>query len=1213
MLRPPQQREDEAPKKRTNRVPPLPSVAAASTQSPLSARVAKELQRLEALAAGAVDAHGKDAHQADSSRRPQQLVPAENSKAGPAAPAAPKPLRRRPGQKWRRRPLPDSPTDGKDDDERTLHAEFRKAQAAMKKGMKSMFQVPLLTSVADSKDSGFLPSVRSVCPPGLLDSHPFFEGVSDDFKEAIEAFVRPRRFDRNSSDQFATEIKDLKRRQGILSELFEEVGKKAEPTEIRSILEQGKDPVSNVDGILLMYNEDNAYVEYVFNGNLVARGSSCATIGQEFCMGLAQECVFTVRIVADPRQPMYFIPRAALLKLSQRSQFEADFSHIHSRTVTQTEALLRTFFMDHLAKLKVKLFANMSQEFKVAFMKVCQIRLHARGTALVTQGDNDPTVMCILQGLAEVQVDDEHLMVLNDPAQAAWMSWSGFMEVCASHKTCVSTVVAKSDCIVLELSAAVLRSLYENYSFECRIFDKVAQKMAQTMYQKTKFCWHMAYLFNGCDARFLRRLAKEAYQKLCAPGDVVVTAGDQSQEMYLLFLGTCHVRRVSARSSAGGDRVDGEDHQPLTGSDSKEVIGKESKAVATLRPGSLFGELMLLGVSDHHRDTVVCDTVCDLRVLPRKAFLDCCMMFPESSDHMDVIVQSHRKKMDTVARQLNESLMNLVLLLPDSSGRIASTTRQSVQALSLPTENLEKAQLGDKFLQSLSQMMFDQAFLSNQDLCTQGKPVNVLYVVMEGTVEIQMDGHTVGRRSAPVVIGETAVLGKQKHVSMATVRCVTVCDTLALHGDWPWESQLKDLFPDDIEFLQVAAAQIEAHSLVEREAIDAMEEEDKRRRSRPPEDPNADGAEAEAAQNKTEKPSFLARCGQDFLEALSRWMETRYFLDGQLLLRQGETGALSMVLTYGSAMVEVNGMKVDEVAAGDFLGEMVLLGMSPCYTASVRAIGLVKALVVDRENMHQVIQSFPEERRRLEEIMDKRRARSLARLGVTVKVVNVGHKFKTQKSRRVDALKAHPGALDDRKANKRVAFQAHTDYQKALAGKLSEAMTATDLDEGSDSGDSFLDDAAVHAKHDLTTIGQEAVLEYSQKVRSDRQLASARRRMRLRERGALVELLPPGQSYRVSSQLIAPRDSKNTPAAQPASSVRLRQAKGIYAVPVWTPAAGAPAALMDADASPGERRPKDRTQKKNASHGRRHSDHHPAAVATPSDLLSDHVFGTVHG
>ena len=42
------------------------------------------------------------------------------------------------------------------------------------------------------------------------------------------------------------------------------------------------------------------------------------------------------------------------------------------------------------------------------------------------------------------------------------------------------------------------------------------------------------------------------------------------------------------------------------------------------------------------------------------------------------------------------------------------------------------------------------------------------------------------------------------------------------------------------------------------------------------------------------------------------------------------------------------GLEVGEVGAGDFLGEMVLLNLSSRYTATVTAVGMLRASTIDR-------------------------------------------------------------------------------------------------------------------------------------------------------------------------------------------------------------------------------------------------------------------------
>ena len=80
---------------------------------------------------------------------------------------------------------------------------------------------------------------------------------------------------------------------------------------------------------------------------------------------------------------------------------------------------------------------------------------------------------------------------------------------------------------------------------------------------------------------------------------------------------------------------------------------------------------------------------------------------------------------------------------------------------------------------------------------------------------------------------------------------------------------------------------------------------------------------------------------------------------GRTLTRQGELAHEFFVILEGVAEVECDGRLVATLGAGDFAGELGLLGR-PFRTATVRARSELEVVVLGRREFHHLVRRFPE-------------------------------------------------------------------------------------------------------------------------------------------------------------------------------------------------------------------------------------------------------------
>jgi CRP/FNR family transcriptional regulator, cyclic AMP receptor protein len=80
--------------------------------------------------------------------------------------------------------------------------------------------------------------------------------------------------------------------------------------------------------------------------------------------------------------------------------------------------------------------------------------------------------------------------------------------------------------------------------------------------------------------------------------------------------------------------------------------------------------------------------------------------------------------------------------------------------------------------------------------------------------------------------------------------------------------------------------------------------------------------------------------------------------DGEVLIREGETGDLFFVLVKGSAEVRKGRRRIAMLGAGDFAGEIALLTDAP-RTATVTTTSPVTALRATRKGFSALLETSP--------------------------------------------------------------------------------------------------------------------------------------------------------------------------------------------------------------------------------------------------------------
>ena len=120
----------------------------------------------------------------------------------------------------------------------------------------------------------------------------------------------------------------------------------------------------------------------------------------------------------------------------------------------------------------------------------------------------------------------------------------------------------------------------------------------------------------------------------------------------------------------------------------------------------------------------------------------------------------------------------------------------------------------------------------------------------------------------------------------------------------------------------------------------------------------------------SEAPLF-ARCSRKELAAVVSTVELREAPEGEVLVRQGDSGDAFYVIIDGTAVVRRDGRDIAELRAGDFFGELALLDPAP-RNADVVAAGPVRVAAFDEDAFEGLLRELPSINRKLMAAMSKR-------------------------------------------------------------------------------------------------------------------------------------------------------------------------------------------------------------------------------------------------
>lgn len=287
---------------------------------------------------------------------------------------------------------------------------------------------------------------------------------------------------------------------------------------------------------------------------------------------------------------------------------------------------------------------------------------------------------------------------------------------------------------------------------ECSLFDKVALEHVK-MLQGHAIRVHQTSLASKCNVGFLQELDASAVPRIYKQGSAVIEEGatGDANELYVIAHGVVEVRR-----SLGGDI-------------------SQYVPVATLHQGDWFGEVAALGIRESRTATVVCSTICDLRVITRESIYKALSFFPDQGVHLENLAEQRGYTQSSREADTHKLIADLPFFSEFSEG----------------------------FLVKMAVGMTSLAAFTQQHIIDQDQEHKAMFILLRGKVSLLIEEALLYELKAPALFGEGALIDVGSK-SLFTVRSQGLC-----HFRLITTAGAKDAletFPDDMSRLQELAS-----------------------------------------------------------------------------------------------------------------------------------------------------------------------------------------------------------------------------------------------------------------------------------------------------------------------------------------------------------------------------------------------------------------------
>lgn len=352
-------------------------------------------------------------------------------------------------------------------------------------------------------------------------------------------------------------------------------------------------------------------------------------------------------------------------------------------------------------------------------------------------------------------------------------------------------------------------------------------------------------------------------------------------------------------------------------------VTKEGKQVGSIQAGAVFGEMVLLGLATKRSSTIVATEVCYMQVLKQAHVVRAMQLYPD--ERQKVLMIALKKSSGTGGQCIMKADGT-----PDWKANSVKTVVAAVQQTAM------FGQIGAAFIEDLSNAAEDRIYMPGELIIEEGAAGDSLFIMVSGQAKVMVrddhakranDGNdsnqiTVGMLKAGSISGELAMLGISK-TRKATVEAETICVMWEVTHDRAMP--VIEAHPDSrVQFLQSVCSHLE-HTVAS--CIDGC-------------------------------PLFK-NFSRKFRMLVGLYCDRAGYFPGQVIFKENTSGEGLVVLNYGEASLERQGMQIKTCAAGMHFNSTIMLGVHKVSFCTLTATQTSHVVVITRASYVQAIEQYP--------------------------------------------------------------------------------------------------------------------------------------------------------------------------------------------------------------------------------------------------------------
>lgn len=311
--------------------------------------------------------------------------------------------------------------------------------------------------------------------------------------------------------------------------------------------------------------------------------------------------------------------------------------------------------VDKLKEAAIFRNAGCSTEFLEFLSAHLEVRLHLSGSTLCEEGCADDRGMSLLcRGTAMVIKEGQEVALLTAGSVFGELLAFGF----AVQRTC--SVVAAETCYVQVLHQSVVVRALELFADQRQVLDRVEGRTGNGSESSTPLgsndegnqrrrrdalieaLKHSSF-FADLNPGFVEELANVSTDRLYLPGDNIIRAGDRGDSMFIMISGSAAVF-ASDPTSITKDKEGFADTMVPDASSSLRMPSVVKSRVGTLNPGSISGELAMLGVLSVRTATIEADTICTMWEITQEKGLAIIERYPDAQQRCRQVIVEHLER-----------------------------------------------------------------------------------------------------------------------------------------------------------------------------------------------------------------------------------------------------------------------------------------------------------------------------------------------------------------------------------------------------------------------------------------------------------------------------------------------------------------------------------------------------------------------------------------